>query len=362
MKKILSRLISKVISFLFKHKWAVVIVLTLMILSKTVVIPKTKAAIEGPAAKYETAAVKKETIVSSVSASGKIEAETQVTLKFQASGKLVWVGVKKGDQVKKWQAIASLDKRELESDLKKELNDYLKERWDFEQTQDDYKQTKENKLITDEIQRILDKAQYDLNNSVVDYEIANLALELATITSPIDGIVTDLDSPVAGVNITPTTATFVIADPEVMIFKAKVDEADIGKVKEGQKVILILDAYEDQEFEGKVDKIEFSSTSTSSGGTAYVAQIKLPENDQLRFKIGMNGDAQIITDERTDVLAVPVEAIKEEADHEYVEVIDGKQIQKVTVETGISNDTQTEILSGLTENQKVVTGKKKQSS
>lgn len=361
----MKKFFQKIFNFVKSHLIVSAIGIIVLPLLYFLALPRTKTAIQGPKAKYETTKVKKGDIRSTISASGKIEAENQVTLKFQTSGKLAWVGVKKGDRVKKWQAIASLDKRELEKTLKKELNDYLEERWDFEGDRETYHVTTddlEKYTLTNAVRRILEKAQFDLNNTVIDLEIADLALKLATITSPIDGIVTEIGSPIAGVNITPATAEFTIANPEVMVFKAKIDEADIGKIKEGQKAIVILDAYEDQEFEGTVAKIDFASTTTSGGGTAFSTEISLPANDNLLFKVGMNGDAEIIIEEKADVLHLPQGTIKEKDGRTYVEIIEGRKIKEIEVETGLSTDTQTEILSGLEKDQEVITRKKEKSS
>ncbi len=224
--------------------------------------------------------------------SGVIEAEKKVDLKFKTSGELVWVGIKKGDKVKKGQAIASLDKRELEKKFKKEMNDYLNERWDFEQTQDDYKETKDRHLITDAIQRILDKAQFDLDNSVLDLEIQKLAVEYSVIATPISGIVTHIDQPIAGVNITPATAVFTIADPTSVYFKAEADEEEVVRLKNGLKGKILLDAYLDQEFDSQIDSIDFAPILDKSGPN-YAVKCALPENTDLRFRLGMRGEIEI---------------------------------------------------------------------
>lgn len=229
-----------------------------------------------------------------ITASGKIQAKRVANLNFQTSGQLVWVGVKEGDQVKKWQGIASLDKRELEKRLTRYLNLYLTNRWDFEQLQDDYKDEKERYLITDAIQRILDKAQFSLNNAVIDVEITDLTLKLATISTPIEGIVTRIDTPQAGVNVSPLSANFTVVDPSSVYFAASVDEADIGKIQIGQKAKINLDSYPEGEFEGTVERIAFVATATAGGGTAYLVEISLPENQNLKFRVGMNGDASIL--------------------------------------------------------------------
>jgi len=274
---------------------------------------------------------------------------------------LIWVGVKEGDQVNKWQAIASLDKRELEMTLKKDLNDYMNERWDFEQEHEDYEtsgKTKEQWLVTDAIKRILEKAQFDLNNAVIDIEIADLAIKLAAIVTPIDGIVTNIESPVAGVNITPATARFTIANPGNMKFMANVDESDIGKVTIGQKVLVSLDAYPDEVFEGEVTNIAFAAITTRGGGTAFPVDITLPENTDQRFKVGMNGDVEIVTAEKSEVLIVPPEAVKTKKGETYLQVIEGRTVKEIKVEKGLESDSQVEIISGVSEGQIIITGEK----
>ena len=304
-----------------------------------------------------TTRAKSEDLILTVSASGKTESQNQVDLKFQTSGKLAWVGVKEGDEVKKWQAVASLDKEELKKRIEKAMNDYLEERWDFEQSHADYGtsgKSEEEWLIADSAKRILEEAQFDLNNAVIDVELADITAKLATIVSPIEGIVTHIDTPVAGVNITPATAVFTVADPNSVIFVANVDEADIGQVSLGQKVKITLDAYLDQEFEGQVKKISFASITTTGGGTAFPVEISLPENQDLKFKVGMNGDVEIITQEKSGVLTVPSDAIWRRDDKNFVwKVVSGKA-KKQEVKTGLEVEDKTEILEGLSEGEEVV--------
>ena len=341
-------------SFLKKRKKIAFIGLAAIITIALIFIPVKKRFFTPLEVKYETAQVKKQDLTETISTSGEIESENQVDLKFQTSGLLSWVGVKEGDQVKKWQAIASLDQRELKKSLEKKMLAYLNERWDFEQTNDDYQEEKDNRLVDDEIKRILEKAQFDLESSVLDYEIADLTVKLATIVSPIEGIVTHIDTPIAGINITPASAVFTVASPGQMKFIANVDEVDIGNIKEGQQVKIVLDAYSDQEFEGIIDKIAFSSVRSSGGGTAYPVEVNLPENNGLQFRIGMNGDADIIIAQETDILIVPFEAVIEKDDKKMVKVIEGNKIKEVEVETGIESDTKIEIISGLEEGQTVI--------
>ena len=342
---------------ILKHYKIIGIIVVIIVLGFVFRNPiKSKVA---PEPSFKTTKVKKTDLNQTISASGKIATDEEVTLKFQTSGYLSWVGVKKGDKVKKWQPIASLDKEELEKQLKQDLIDYMNERWDFDQEQDDYhtgNKPPTEVAVNDEIKRILEKAQFDLSRTVIDVEIKNLALKYANLWTPIDGIVTSVEAPNAGVNITAATAEFVISNPDKMVFSAKVDEADIGQISPNMKAKILLDAYPDQAFESTVSQIDFTSTTTSSGGTAYEVKFLLPENLNQRFRIGMNGDVDIIVSEKQGVLVVPFETIQDSDGKEYVWVLPKDNIPtKKEVKTGLGNDYDTEILQGLNEGDKAIT-------
>lgn len=296
--------------------------------------------------------VKKGRLKKTVSASGKIQSNTVAILKFQTSGLMTYVGVKVGDVVKKGQLIANLDQRELQKTLKKKLEDYMTDRWTFEE---DRTVTYKDKALTDTIQRALDKNQFSLDKTVLDVEIADIALKFANLYSPIEGIVTSIDAPSPGVNVTAATATFTVTDFNDVVFSINVDETDIGQVEVGQLADIKLDAYENQAFPGVISKIGFSSTTTSSGNTAFPVEVKFPENSDLRFKIGMNGDAEIITKVIENTLYVPTDFLFDGGKGKYVNVLlSDNQIVKKNVKVGIETDAYTEILSGVKEKDTVV--------
>ena len=318
------------------------------------VVPKIRSRNKEPVA---TTKVKRKTIQKVISASGKIKSEKEIELKFQTSGKLAWVGVKEGDFVKQWQAIASLDKRELEKKLEKSLHDYTKERWDFEQEREDYDVSADNLdryTLSNEARRILEKNQFDLEKAVLDTELKDIALKYATLVTPISGIVTRVDTPVAGINITPAKAVFVVAAPNEVVFEANIDEVDISQIKKGQKVVLSLDAHPEEEIGSRVEKISFTATTTRGGGTAFTVQASLPENQNLRFKLGMNGDAEILLQEKENVLVVPSETIMKKGKKYYVFVVKNGVARKQTVKIGLETETETEILDGVLEKEEVI--------
>lgn len=310
--------------------------------------------------KLETATVARKDLTQTVSASGKVKAQEQVDLKFQTSGSLTWVGVKEGDAVKKWQAVAKLDTRELQKTLEKYLIDYSEQRNDFEEAwRVTYGGKRPEQALTDTVKRILEKNQWDLEKAVLDVELKDIALKLATLITPIEGVVTHIDTPYAGINITPATAVFSIANPKVMLFEANIDEADAAKVKEGQEAIIALDAFPEQKFQGKIIKINFEAVTTKGGGTAFPTEVVLPENQDLQFKIGMNGEMEILTAKKENVMVIPSEAIYSKNERSYVRVLENNKVSEVEIKTGLETDQETEVLEGLTPGQKIITSEKK---
>lgn len=303
---------------------------------------------------YELAAVTRQNLKKTVVASGKIKSQSQADLKFQTSGQLAWVNVKEGDSVRKWQALAGLDQQQLKKTLQKYLLDFSKERADFDE---DLKVTYRDKVLTDTISRILQKNQYDLDKAVLDVELQDLTLKYATLITPISGIITHIDVPLAGVNITPATAVFTVADPDHLEFETIIDEVDIGLISLGQAGQLVLDAYPDEIIDLTVNSIDFNSSLDSSGSTVFLVKFQLENNLDQKFKLGMNGEITITVAEKANVLAVPLSSILENGTT-TVQLVKDNTLINQTVTLGITSDDLVEITSGLTENQTIVVSKK----
>ncbi|MBI4004518.1 efflux RND transporter periplasmic adaptor subunit [Candidatus Roizmanbacteria bacterium] len=292
--------------------------------------------------KEKTYKVKKETLTESLSFSGKIDAQEKATLRFKSSGRIAWVGVKEGDTVKKYQVIATQDQREIKKDLQKELNDYAKERADFDQSKDD------NKVVTsDKIKRILEQAQYDLNNTVIDVELENLSLEYSNLVSPIDGIVTKVMAPNAGVHTTPTQAEFVVINPATLYFSAVADQTEVVKLNEGKTGSITLDSFADKTITGTISSIAFTPKEGESG-TVYEVKLQL-EDKGLPYRMGMTGDVSFILSERPNQLVIPENFIHTEAGKKYVFLKKNDKKVRQTISTGETIDGETEVKSGLQE-------------
>lgn len=299
-----------------------------------------------------TYTVKKEALTEVLSLSGEIDAEEKVSLRFQTSGLLNWVGVKEGDYVKKYQSLASLDKRDLQNSMSKLLNTYSKSRWDFEQAQADNKNWQTNgmtDLARDTVKRTLDKYQFDLNNSVLTVESQALALKFATLWTPIEGLVTNIDAPFAGQNITPATATFEVINPQTIFFLATADQTEIVSFTPEMVGKIILDSFPDTELAGKIKSISFTPKAGESG-TVYEIKISVDISGlENKIKMGMTGDVDFIIKEIVDVLAIPeTYLIKENGKFSVMVIQSGKKVKKEVI-IGDSVEDMVEIKEGLNE-------------
>jgi RND family efflux transporter MFP subunit len=304
------------------------------------------------AAKIKTVVVQKQDLVDSLSLSGEIDAEEKASLRFQTSGLLAWVGVKEGDYVKKYQVLASLDKKELQNQMSQLMNSYMTNRWSFEQTQADNVNWQTNGMTDaarETIKRTLDKSQFSLNNSVLGVEAQALTLKFANLWTPIEGLVTSVDAPTAGQNITPATATFVVINPKTIYFSALADQTEVTKFTVGLKGTLILDSFGEKEVEGTVTSIAFTPKAGETG-TVYELKMSINiDNTDQTIRMGMTGDVNFVFKEIKGVLAVPASYIKTENGKNYVWMMAGKTKQKVSVVIGETIDGNTEIVSGVNE-------------
>lgn len=293
-------------------------------------------------------------ITNQIVLSGSVSASGVANLRFQNSGKLVWVGVKVGDTVKKWQTIAMLDQAELKKSLQTQFNNYRTELSQFQDVQDQYKTTREKFLVTDTIQRILNRTQYSLDNSVINYELTDMAIKESYLSSPIAGVVVAVDQPIPGINITPASATFTIVDPNSIYFHSEADEDTVTQLKNGDPTTIKLDSYPDSLIDAKIDYISFAPISGQSS-TVYEIRFNLPvDNKAQKFRLGMNGDATIFLNKSENALTIPLDALYDDNGQAFVYIKSDKTLVRQNIATGIETDTDVEVLSGLEGNETIV--------
>ena len=291
--------------------------------------------------------VKRQTLKETLSLSGEVDAYEKATLRFHTSGYLAWVGVKVGDKVNKYQVLASLDQTELQKNLRKYLNTYLNERWDFESTKDS---SGNESAMTTAVRRAFEKAQFDLNNAVLDVELKDIALKYANLWTPIDGVVTRIESPNAGVNVTPTQAEIDVVNPATIYFSATADQTEVAKITASMSGTVTLDAFDKQPIPATVSTIGYAPKSGETG-TVYEIKMDLPQTtNRLMLRLGMTGDVEFILRQLPDVLSVPKSYVKSESGKKYLLVKDGNSRKKVYVQVGEELDGNVEIKTGLKEN------------
>jgi HlyD family secretion protein len=332
----IKNIFSKFKKLVWGHKKISLVALAALIIIGVILWPKGSKTIL-------TETVKIQDVVRTVSVTGKVDSETSVNLTFQFGGKLIYLGAKEGGSIKKGQAIASLDQNQLQATFRQSQQDFTAAKAASDQYYDSHKNATES--YDEKVERTaLDatqnkaydqmmKVQQDLNNS--------------TLYSPIDGILTKTGASVVSVNVTAATV-FTVTDPKALNFKMEVDEADIGLLRDGQKVIVTLDSFPDDPLRLTVARIEFVSHTTSSGGNAFYVKAKIP--DVKNYRVGMSGNADIIVDRKDKVLAIPLSSV---TDDNYVYVSVGKNYEKRKVELGIENDTLAEVKSGVQEGEVV---------
>ena len=327
---------------------------------------------------YSTAVVEKQDITTSVTATGTIEPVTSVDVGTQVSGIVSKLYVDYNSVVKAGQIIAELDRTNLLSDLASaEANlKSAQSDLDFQKANHQrYKNLYDQGLISanDYEQARLSylRSQQTVAQQRESVKRARTNLSYATITSPIDGVVLSKEveegQTVASSFNTPTL--FKIAqDLTNMRVIADVDEADIGEVKEGQRVTFTVDAFPNDVFEGHVTQVRQQAT-TESNVVTYEVVISAP-NDDLKLKPGLTANVNIFTLELKDVLAVsskalrfkPIEAMLQEGEtitdvdaRQKVWVKEGLNFKALAVETGMTNGTLTQITSGVSAGTEVLT-------
>jgi HlyD family secretion protein len=355
------------------------------------------------------ATIERGPIARSVVATGKIEPRATVEVKSKASGIVKKLYVDYGDIVKQGQVLAELDKEQLQASAREakanlqaaqaseeaaiaslERNKVDAEGPDLpflRSNMDRARQLFKDGLIPKATVEDSEKL-YQLGLSKQVTAIRNLAvsradiakakaqvaqaqammerveedLSNATITSPIDGLVLSRDvevgNAVSSILVLGSQATllFKLGDVGDVFVRGKVDQADIGKVYDGQLARIVVESFRDKKFEGRVYKISPLGVEKENV-TTFEVQVSI-HNPTRELKANMSANAEIILEEKPNVLLVPEAAvIYDKQRNAFVEIPDAsaeKGRKKVPVKLGISNGVKTELTAGLNAGQKVI--------
>lgn len=266
----------------------------------------------------KTAAVVVGSIEHTVSTTGNVQPQNRLEIKSPISGRIDKILVKEGQTVKTGDLLVLLSSTERAA--------------------------------------LLDAARVQGAESLKDWEDA---YKPTALIATIDGqVIVKAVNP--GQTVTPADPVVVLSDR--LIVQAQVDETDIGKVKAGQQALITMDAYPDLEVKGVVDHIYYESTIVNNV-TIYKVDI-LPQELPPVFRSGMSANVSIIQDQKDNILIIPREAVKKKQGESFVMVEEEgeKKPQRTPITTGISDETNIEVVSGLSEGDRVVIGESKRPS
>ena len=321
------------------------------------------SAAEKTAQAVETVAVQRMDIKSTVEATGTIRPVDSVEVSSKITARINSVLVKENDVVTAGQVVATLDGKDYEA--KRDQAQYR-----VTNTRAKYNRMSYLESIGAKSKSDLEDAEYNYDTAQSTLEEANSDASETIITAPISGVVVGEPKTAGTMAVQGSdnpTVIMRIADLSKKQIKAKVDETDIGNIRIGQEATFTVDAFTDKKFTARVSKISqtdvtnswdtSSSASSSSSGTSviyYYVTLDVDDPENLLLP-AMTARVVINTADRNDALVVPLSTLKTDAAGSYVLVLqeDGTQETRY-VETGIYSDEYVEILSGLSEGERVV--------
>ena len=326
--------------------------------------------------RYITANIEKRTITQVVEASGTINPVNTVSVGSTVSGLISAIYVDFNSKVTKGQLLAEIDPRTFQATVDQNYASMMSAKADLAnrqatlematKTYNRYKNLYARNFVP---KSELDQAESDYKSALAQVNAAGASirqreaqynqsvvnLNYTKITAPVSGMIIsreiDLGQPVAASFQAPELFT-IAQDLEKMQIEVNVSEADIGDVKEGQKVIYVLDGYPNSEFYGTVTQVRISPTTVSNVVTYSV--IVTVDNSDLKLKPGMTANVSIITAENKDVLCVPNLALKftpysdgQKYKQQGLWIKKGIKPVRINIQTGVSDDSYTEIKTNL---------------
>jgi HlyD family secretion protein len=366
-----------------------------------------------------TSKVERRTITQTVSAIGKIEAETEVKISSETSGEIIFLGVKEGDTVRANQLLvkikpdivetqleqykAAAESSKMEIDVRKSLRDNaqselkrIKELYDKQfASQEEYEV---KRAAYQQAEASLEASKRNYDQALASLKMIQRSASRTEIFSPINGVVTKLEvekgEKVVGVAQMTGTEIMIISDLGVMNSMVEVDENDIVLVKVGDTARIQVDAMPDQVFNGTVIEIGHSAivnqVGTQDQVTNFKVKVRFVDHDG-RLRPGMSSNVDIETNTRQNIMTVPLQSVtvrdtKEKAKPEggddaikktegndskdkktiaekklerppsVVFVKEGNKAKMINVKTGISDKGFIEIQEGLKDNDEVISG------
>lgn len=326
-----------------------------------------------PAVTYDTAVAKEETITNRVLATGKVIPEDEILIKPQISGILEDILVEEGDQLKSGDLIATIKVVPNEQSLVSARGRVRNAEIALGNAQIEYDR---NKTLFDKgvvasqdflaIELQYKQAKQELENARNDYQIIRVGSAGGSTTAntniraTVDGTVLEIpvkegDQVIEANNFNDGTSIATIADMSKMIFEGQVDEAEVEKLEIGMPISIKLGAMQSEEFDAKLKFIAPKGVE-DQGAVQFTieANIKIP--DSVFIRAGYSANASIILEKKENVLSIKEAWLQfdKETEEPYVEVeVAENEYERRNLELGVSDGINVEILSGLTESDKI---------
>jgi len=361
------------------------------------------------AIKVTTAAIEKQQIIETVTATGRIQPKTQVKISADVAAKITRMEVKEGDWVERGQFLVQLDRerylalgesaaantRAIEANANLVKENMLKTEKDLARTQELFNKSLESQAVLDQYYSAfqVEKARYQAALEQVEQAKATEKqakddLSKTTIYAPMAGTISQLNKEVGEIALGSQfqeDVIMVISNLSGMEALVDVDENDIVSIRLGDSARIEVDALPDLVLAGRVTEIAnsakiISATGTTDQKTEFEVIITI-EKPGSKLRPGMTSSADIITETRESTLVVPIQSVavrtlqqlKSEVSGEdssatpaytadkdgfvqLVFVTEDDLVKAIQVDTGIQSDTHIEITSGLEEGDKIVTG------
>lgn len=398
-----------------KKKNIILITVSIVILLSLLVVAKKMGWVgkNDLSKKVEWLAVSKSQIVEKVSATGKIQPEVEVKLSSEVSGEIIALPIKEGQQVKKGDLLVKINPDIIQSMLNRSEATYQNIKASLAQAEASLKEAEANYRRNESLfaKGVISKAEWD--RSIAAYETSKAARKSAyysvksaaasvseakdnlgrtTIYAPMDGTISllnvELGERVVGTQQMAGTELLRVANLNDMEVEVDVNENEIVKVNVGDSAIVEVDAYLKKSFKGLVTAISNASAANLSADqvTNFEVKIKILKSSYTEllegkslnyapFRPGMTATVDIITETKSDAVTVPISAIVVKTDtlsskasytkekvntsdelFECVFVKNGNEAKLRVVETGIQDDSNIEVLSGLKDQDTVITG------
>ena len=398
-----------------KKKNIILITVSIVILLSLLVVAKKMGWVgkNDLSKKVEWLAVSKSQIVEKVSATGKIQPEVEVKLSSEVSGEIIALPIKEGQQVKKGDLLVKINPDIIQSMLNRSEATYQNIKASLAQAEASLKEAEANYRRNESLfaKGVISKAEWDRSIAVYEtskaarksayYSVKSAAASVSeakdnlgrtTIYAPMDGTISllnvELGERVVGTQQMAGTELLRVANLNDMEVEVDVNENEIVKVNVGDSAIVEVDAYLKKSFKGLVTAISNASAANLSADqvTNFEVKIKILKSSYTEllegkslnyapFRPGMTATVDIITETKPDAVTVPISAIVVKTDtlsskasytkekvntsdelFECVFVKNGNEAKLRVVETGIQDDSNIEVLSGLKDQDTVITG------